>query len=265
MFIFLSKLLPLLVYPAGLTCMLLLAALLLRRRPRVAWTLAALALVILWLSSTRLVAFPLVRSLEQRYLPPATYPSVDTAVVLGGATRFAGAPRTVTEVNEAGDRLIHAAWLYRNGYARRLLLTGGGIAWRRPAGVPSEAQGMADLLQMLGVPETAVVLEPDSRNTYENAVYTAAILPPETAGPILLVTSAMHMPRAVRLYEQQGYEVIPAPTDFLVTDAEWAFMRNAPLPDQLINLFPSPVSLSFTTEALREYLGLLVYALRGWI
>lgn len=264
MFIFLSKLLPLFIYPVGLTCLLLLTALLLRKHPRPSYTLIALALAILWLSSSRWVALPLVRSLEQQHLPPDTYPQVATAVILGGGTRSYTPPRPHIEVNEAGDRLIHGAWLYQNGYARQLLVTGGGIAWRTPQGLPPEAENMLGLLRMMGVPDTAVVLETASRNTHENALYTAGLLPPEN-GPILLVTSARHMPRSVRLYEQQGYDVIPAPTDFLVTDADWAFTGSAPLPSQLINLLPDGVYLSYTTEAIREYLGILIYDLRGWI
>ncbi len=265
MFIFLSKFLPLFVYPAGLVFVLLIGALLFRQQQQVLTVMLLLALVVLWVGSSRWVAMPLIRELEHRHLPPETYPQVETAVVLGGATWDGGAPRPHVEVNEGGDRLIHATWLWKNGYAERILVSGGEIAWRTPDGTQPEAERMAFLLELMGVSAEAILLEARSQNTVENATFSAEMLPPDTAGPILLVTSARHMPRSVRLYEQQGYTVIPAPTDFLVSDIEWQFVREAPFPEQLIGLMPSSYYLSLTTEALREYIGLLIYDLRGWI
>jgi len=73
------------------------------------------------------------------------------------------------------------------------------------------------------------------------------------------------MPRAVRVFERQGLEVIPAPTDFLVTQADWQYLREAGLHTQLINLLPSAGNLELTTRALKEYIGIAVYRLRGWL
>jgi uncharacterized SAM-binding protein YcdF (DUF218 family) len=108
-------------------------------------------------------------------------------------------------------------------------------------------------------------LESTSRNTYENGVNSHEILAKEGIKRILLVTSATHMPRAVRVFERQGLEVIPAPTDFLVTRAEWQYLREAGPHTQLINLLPSAGNLELTTRALKEYIGIAVYKLRGWL
>ena len=85
MFLFLSKLLPLFVYPLGLSCLLLILALLwLKRRPRRAAGAIALALAILLLSSNGWVSAYLTRSLEWRHLPPVEIPEAQAIVVLGG-------------------------------------------------------------------------------------------------------------------------------------------------------------------------------------
>ena len=82
---------------------------------------------------------------------------------------------------------------------------------------------------------------------------------------MLLVTSAIHMPRSVALFKHQGIEVIPAPADYTVTQQGWDNMFSPDLPSLLINLLPNASSLSLTTNALKEYLGLFVYHLQGWL
>src|SRR5512139_2907908 len=109
MFVYLSKLLPILVYPLGLGCLLLLAGLLLYRRPRLQRAALILALLVLWAGGNRFVALALTRSLEWRYRPPTDLPQADVIVVLGGATSSQEPPRPLVEVNGAGDRVIYAA------------------------------------------------------------------------------------------------------------------------------------------------------------
>lgn len=261
MFVFLSKLLPLFVFPLGLIALLLVLALVWRRARRLA---IALALIILWVGSSRYVAYALVRSLETRYPPPAAMPQADAIVVLGGGTRGSDPPRPMTEVNEAGDRLLYGAKLYHDGAAEVILVTGGSIEWLTPEGVGPEANDMSAIMNLLGVPREAVWLEARSRNTYENALYSREMLDEAGMNVIILVTSAMHMPRSVPLFEAQGLRVIPAPTDFLVSDAEWRHLWRGGPTVTIINLMPNVEYLTYTTRVLKEYIGLLVYGLRGW-
>lgn len=265
MFVFFSKLLPLFVYPIGLTCLLVTAALLVTRRPRLTRSLLLAALLILWLSSTAWMGHGLVRTLETRHAPLDDAAQAEIAVVLGGATRPQLPPRTLVEMFDSGDRLTYAAWLYQQGRVERLLLTGGGIDFLGPEGIPSEAENMATLLEQMGVPREAILLETEARNTYENALFSRQLLEEASAGRVLLVTSALHMPRAVALFERQGLNVVPAPTDYLTTDAEWAYLWQAPPAGQVINLLPATKYQGMTTEALKEYIGLVVYRLRGWL
>jgi len=263
MFVYLSKLLPLFVYPLGLVFILLILALISNRRA--GWRKSAIgaALILLWLGGNRWVSMGLARSLEWRYLPPEEPPAAEAIVLLGGGTLSAEYPRPTVEVNGAGDRVIYTAWLYRQGSAPYVLLSGGTIDWL--SGKDTPAEDMAHLLEMMGVPAEKMWLEFKSRNTQENALYSKAILDEKGVRRILLVTSALHMPRAVGLFEQQGLEVIPMPTDYIVTQAGWERLSQANAGVQLINLVPSVDDLALTTRALKEYLGLLVYRLRGWL
>jgi len=255
-------LMPLFVFPLGLACVVLMVAIVWARTRRVA---VVVALLLLWLGSSRYVAYALVRSLESRYPAVAGAPAADAIVVLGGGTRSGDAPRPMVEINEAGDRLLYGAKLYQDGAAGVVLVTGGSIEWLQPEGIDPEAADMAGLMRLLGVPPEALRLETDSRNTYENALYSRKMLDAAGLNTVLLVTSAMHMPRAVPLFEAQGLQVTPAPTDFLVSDAEWAHLWHGGPSATLINLLPNVEYLTYTTRCLKEYIGIAVYRLRGWM
>ena len=262
MFVFLSKFLPPFVYPLGLACILILLALVRSRLPGWRKACLAAALLLLWLGSNRWTAMSLARALEWQYLPQEEYPAADAIVVLGGGTQAAETPRQMVELNGAGDRLLQALQLYHQGKAPHLLLSGGTLGWSERQSSPAEE--MASVLEMLGVPADALWLEPESRNTYENAVNSAEILREKGLNRILLVTSAWHMPRAVRLFEAQGLEVIPAPVDFVVTQEGWQRLWQPDWRTQIVGLLPNADSLALTTLMLKEHLGLLVYQLRGW-
>ncbi len=156
MFVFLSKLLPMFVYPLGLAMLVLVIALIWRRGAR---ALIVLALVLLYLGSNRWVAYSLVHSLEYQHLPTELPPDAGAIVVLGGGSRSGDAPRPMIEINEAGDRLLYGAYLYREGKADHVLLTGGSIEWLTPEGIAAEANDMGSLMEFLGVPRDALWLE----------------------------------------------------------------------------------------------------------
>ncbi len=258
MFVFLSKILPPLVYPLGLACILLILALVFYRHHRLGRMAILLAFILLWLGGNRLVAFQLARFLEWQYLPLEEVPEVDVMVVLGGGTLAANPPRVMPEVNGAGDRLIYAARLYREGKAQKVLLTGGGIEWYSASSTNPAAE-MAELLEMMGVPPEALILEDQSQNTLQNAQNSSKILEELDVRRILLVTSAMHMPRSVRIFERQSLEVIPAPTDYSVTQLGWQRLTSPSLVTWILNLIPNADNLSLTSRALKEIIGAAVY------
>lgn len=263
MFLYLSKLLPLFFYPLGLACVFLLFSLLmLWKRPRVAAMAIALALTVLLVSGNAWVSHSLVRSLEWQNLPLAEIPSSEAIVVLGGATKSATPPRPGVDLNETGDRVIYAAQLYRQKKAPIIILSGGRIDWRGSGS--SESADMATILTSIGIPTEAIVQEPDSLNTYENAVNVRKILADRGIRRVLLVTSAMHMPRSLLIFKRQGIDVIPAPTDFLVSQGEIEELASTPKA-AILNFFPDSDNLQQFTSAVKEYIGTVVYRLRGWL
>jgi uncharacterized SAM-binding protein YcdF (DUF218 family) len=264
MFVFLSKFGPLFVYPLGFTCVLLVLALLAHKHQKLHTAFSIFALVVILLTSNSWVAAALTRSLEWRYLPPETLPKADVIVVLGGGTDAAEYPRSTVELNSGGDRVIYAGYLYKQGAAPHLLLSGGNISWL--GSTPSTpATEMAEVLTWMDIPEEALWLQPESQNTYEDALYSAKMLKEKGINRIILVTTASHMPRSVALFEKQGLEVVPAPTDFKVTQASWDALFSGDPAGMLVRLMPNVGNLSMITAAMKEYLGMLVYRLRGWM
>ncbi|KAA1188909.1 YdcF family protein [Pseudohalioglobus sediminis] len=247
-----TKLLSLLVYPLSQGLLLGLLALLCWRWRRLSAGLLLCALAWLYACSTALVADALLGPLEDAYRPKAmsVLPVADAIVVLGGASRGDTHLGSMADLNAQADRLTHAVALYRAGKAPRVLLSGGAAEGGRP-----EAEQMADHLVLMGVPPRALLQENQSRDTRQNAQYSARLLAEQGATSIHLVSSAFHLRRAVPLFAQQGLTVIPAPTDFQRQVAEPSVPRWLPTVDDLAR----------STWAIREYVGYLYYRYRGWI
>ena len=263
MFLYLSKIIPLFFYPLGLASISLIVALVtLRKRPRLATIAISLSLFVLLLSSNAWVAKYMIRSLEWQNIPGSEIPNAEAIVVLGGATKSAIWPRPTVDLSEAGDRVIYAAQLYFQKKAPIIILSGGRIDWHG-SGSPESAD-MATILTSIGVPSEAIIQEPDSLNTYQNAVNVRKIPEARQIKKVLLITSAMHTPRSLKIFHRQGINVIPAPTDFIVSQGELEELISSPKA-AILNLLPDTDNLHQFTGALKEYLGTFIYWLRGWI
>jgi uncharacterized SAM-binding protein YcdF (DUF218 family) len=263
MTVYLSKLLPLFIYPFGLSLLILFAALLLKKE-RIRTFFIALSILIYCLSGNRWVAYSLTRSLEWQYLPRTTYPTAQAMVVLGGGTESIDYPRQSAEINGAGDRIIYALSLYRKGVAPLVVLSGGNISWYDNRS-STPAQEMADLWNFMGGPSGPLLLQDKSMNTHDDAVLSSQILKDRGIDQIILVTSAQHMPRSVALFQKQGMTVTPAPTDYSITQSAWDSLFQADLPTKLIYIIPNISYISMTTSALKEYFGIIVYQRLGWL
>lgn len=215
--------------------------------------------LLLFFCSSAGVSEAIVRSLEFQNLPP-DIPTADAIVVLGGGTDSAVPPRPWVELHQEGDRVIYAGKLYRDGKAPKVILSGGRVNWRPRSA--SEAEDMATILETMGVPRSAMLLEPDSLNTRENAVNVQKILQTQGIQRILLVTSAMHMPRSLMIFRKLGIDPIPAPTDFTVLQLDPAAQGTTQA--TILDALPDADNMRRTTRALKEYVGILVYRLRGW-
>ena len=251
-FLALSKVLDWVLAPLSWAILLLAGAALLRRRPRLAWTLAALAAAVLVVFSLEPVTDRLDRLVERgavsTYRPEVVY---DAVVVLGGmvdgaATRASGE----LELDQRVERLLRAWELVRAGKARMVLLSGG-IADPQRGDVP-EADRLAAKLVAWGIPTSQIVAEGTSRNTRENAIESSRIAAARGWHTLLLVTSAAHMPRALGCFRAVGLEPDALPVDRRAGDGQGEAW------------LPRALALSRSTDALRELAGRAVYRLAGY-
>jgi uncharacterized SAM-binding protein YcdF (DUF218 family) len=255
--ILVTKLLAQLLYPLSLSLWLVLLGVVLSwcRWRRVGHGAIILGLAILWLTSTPVFSASLRGSLERRF-PPVHIdqsPVADAIVVLGGIAP-ALPPRLTPDLSAAADRVLHAARLYQAGKAPLVIASGGAVPWRGV--LTPEAQPMAELLHEWGVPWEAILLEMHSLNTYQNALETKRLLDTHRLGTVLLVTSALHMCRALAAFQAVGINAIPVPTDIEVVERDQR---------TVLDWLPNAGALMGTTRALKEYLGFIVYRLRGWL
>jgi uncharacterized SAM-binding protein YcdF (DUF218 family) len=230
-----------------------------RGQQRLGLGMGLLAVLGLWVVATPLAAHGLANSLERRFpaVLAAQVPQADAIVLLGGALSGARPPeRPSFDLGSGADRVWHAAALFKAGKASWALVVGGNQPGTE--GMQVEAEAIRSMLLTLGVPVAAIRLEGLSRNTNENARASLPLIQSVGAKRVLLVTSAMHMPRALRMFEAalsgSGVTVLPASTDVEA------------LPDNLHPLgrwLPDADSLAMSTRALKEYLGLAVLELRG--
>ena len=126
-------------------------------------------------------------------------------------------------------------------------------------------RGSSEIVQMLGVPRSAILEESASRNSHENAAYTSRLLLAHKLHRVLLVTSAMTMPRALAAFRHQGIDTIAPPTDFTPGLGENSRSGLSELEVDALNLAPNPHTLDESSGAPHEYMGLLLFRMAGWI
>lgn len=244
------------LYPLGLVTVFGVMALYSRLRGRKArskvW--ACISIIVLLVSSNPLFARYLVGELESRY-PQKAIEKIEphqAIIVLGGGLRVPSEPGQTLQLGSAADRYWHAAQLYFAEKAPLIIIAGGNV-YPRP-GVPGEAFYVAELLGKWGVPASAIIAETDSRTTAENAENVQKILEQKGIDRALLVTSAIHMPRAYSLFEDLPSSITPAVADVQIQP------QVAPA---VFSYLPSASALKMTTLAIHEYYGQWFNRIRG--
>ena len=221
--------------PIALCLMLLLAAAVLSKRKSMNRVCFWMALGILTLCGNQWVADGFTGNLEREYLPSYPLPHADCIVVLSGGVLDQTAPRPTIEITQEGNRVLYAAQLYRQGKAPRILCTGGIVP---------------------------ILKETQARNTHEHGVNLFPILQQRGFKHILLVTSAMHMPRSMGVFRRlcPGIDWTPAPTDFRV-------VQHISLPwyKRFSGFVPTPNAMAEFSAVAHEYVGMSYYKLRGWM
>jgi uncharacterized SAM-binding protein YcdF (DUF218 family) len=171
----------------------------------------------------------------------------EAGILLGGFSGYDISNRGY--FNQASDRFIQATNLYHQGIIKRIIMTGGNGTLSKDE--PAESLFVHDQLLKNGIPKEAIILESNSRNTYENAIFTKRIVDSiKIAGPFVLITSATHMPRSEKLFRKAGFTIQPYPCDYLVYNERF----------QLSNTFaPDPSLFVFWKYLFKEIIGTLLY------
>jgi uncharacterized SAM-binding protein YcdF (DUF218 family) len=248
----LSKLGWALVRPGNLLAMALILGWLLRisRRPtarRLGKRLVSAGVLLVAVLTLLPVGQVTLRPLEERFPQPALPARIDGIILLGGSVHTEmTADRGQTVLNGAAERITEFVALARRYPDARLVFTGGsGFVF---AGDLREADVIRDVLDGLGFDTSRVAFERESRNTYENAVFSRPLVDPEPGETWLLITSAAHMPRSVGIFRRAGWPVLAYPVDYRSTsDLTWS-------PDLLSGL-------DALNESVREWVGLAAYRL----
>jgi uncharacterized SAM-binding protein YcdF (DUF218 family) len=213
------------------------------RRRTGTWVIAAGA-ILAYLASTSLVGNALLTPLERQYpvFEPMQAIGVRDIVVLGsGFEPHDHIPVTGALDAEGLARIVEGVRLARSRPDARLLVSGGA-----PPGSTPSALGYAQMAAELGIQRSALIVMDRALNTDQEAREVVALL---GDSPFILVTSAYHMPRAMRLMRRVGANPIPAPTGQL-------------LRAERFGLIPGGRALRKTETALHEYLGLAAVSLR---
>jgi uncharacterized SAM-binding protein YcdF (DUF218 family) len=253
MFFVLSKTVALLLLPSNLLIGIGLVGLALTftRWRRAGQRIVAVSLVLLLSIGVLPIGRFLTNALENHFPRwDASRGAPIGIIVLGGAiSPGLSHDRGEPAVMHAAGRITAISRLARQFPSARIVYSGGNGAL---AGGLAEADFVAPLLDDFGIPRQRVILEDRSRNTEENAVFTKALVQPKAGERWLLVTSAMHMPRAVGCFRRAGFAVEAYPVD-------WTTFTHPSLSPsgKLIE------NLNRADDAVHEWFGLLAYWLTG--
>lgn len=179
----------------------------------------------------------------------------DLAILLSGMGRV-DERQDRFDFTTSGDRLLQTMDLYFKGRIKKILITGGSGSISNPH--LREAEYIKRYLLNLGVPDSCVLIENNSKNTYENALFTKHILDSlHYTGNTLLVTSSFHMRRSKAIFEKAGYTNI---TPYVTN--KFSGLRKYELDHCFI---PNTEALWLLQLMMHEMVGYVVYDLKGYI
>ena len=244
-----TKLLSLLIYPLSLGMLLLLIAVISGAigRRGLSWLMTLLGFLVIYFPATEFGSEALMQPLEGRHpaFSPEELPAAQAIVLLGGASNGAARFGRGADLNDAADRVMFAAELYFAGKAPIILVSGGAPETMQP-----EAELLAQQLQALQIPRKQLLLETQSRTTFDNAVMAGEILKNAGLQHILLVTSGSHMRRSLALFERDGLQVTAAATDHQIPKFSHPYVPG---------WIPTYARLARSSRAIHEWVGYWAY------
>ncbi|HEY2722467.1 MAG TPA: YdcF family protein [Chitinophagaceae bacterium] len=220
-----------------------------RRQRR--WLLTAFCLLIFF--SNPFFFRILAKSYERKPVNLAENEKYQAGIVLGGFVSY-NVKTGEAYFNPASDRFIETESLYKTGHISKIIVSAGnGYVVKHNF---QEASFVKDRLVEDGIPANDIYTDGLSRNTYENAVNTKKICDSlHLAGPFLLISSAIHLPRAEALFKKQKLDVHSYPCDFLTQNIANNFWEDY--------LIPSAYTLSEWDLFIKELSGLFIYKMMG--
>ena len=175
----------------------------------------------------------------------------DYGIVLGGMASINTRTQKM-KISESIDRILQAIILYRQGSIKKIVITGGsGLVFNQK---DKEAFMLKNYCQKFGVDTTDIILEPNSRNTHENAVNTMKLINCKQH-KVLLITSAFHMRRSMGCFKKEGFKFEVYPVDTY----EFSYLG----PDDYF--MPNPEPLEKWGSFIKEWIGYAVYKVIGYI
>ena len=243
--IYINKILPIIFSPLGLIIVLLLFGIL---RKKILPSL--LALLLLTLLSLPLVSNQLIKSLERNYsvISPNELDTADTVVVLSGMLQTIKQDSMIHyEFSEAVDRIFAGINLLKMGKAQKIILTRGKLPWSKG---DSEGDYLAEFVQSQGIDPNRILLTEIVQNTNDEAKAISRMLPKNSE--VILVTSAFHMPRAKKVFQNQNLKIIPYAVDF----------RSSAKDIDVLDFLPQANAFKDSSFYFREIIGRLYYSLR---
>lgn len=254
MFFFLSKVLsflfsPLIWFFALIVWSLKIKDEIKRKRVRI------IAFVILYLSTNSFFVDEIARAWEP--VTPDYYTmntKYDVAIVLGGVGRI-DERQNRFDFGYSGDRLFQAIELYHRGRIKQIMFSGGSGSLTYPN--HKEAIYVKKYLQTIHIPDSALIIESESKNTRENAVNSKKLLDSlNFKGSVLLVTSAFHMSRAMACFKKAGFSnVTPYVTNRMSGKRKFALDHC---------FLPNPEAIGILHVLIHEWAGYLIYKIKGY-
>ncbi|GAQ95714.1 hypothetical protein TAGGR_3190 [Thermodesulfovibrio aggregans] len=232
---FLKKFLTSLILPPGILIVLFLLLALLEKKRKFVRFLAVSSAIFVYLISIEPVKDLLLYPLEVNYTITDKL-NANAIIILGGGIR---SKDSLTE--DTANRLLAGYKLYKKTKIP-VIVSGGAVE-----GKISDASAMASMLKELGVEPEKIIEEDKSRDTYQNALYVSEICKERNFRKVIVVTSAYHMKRAMKLFKRTGLEVIPYAADFKRSNYY-----------NIYSFLPKFSNFAISSKAIREYIALIV-------
>ena len=178
-------------------------------------------------------------------------PTFEAGILLGGMYTFDDNKQGY--FNDACDRFIETNKLYHSGIIKKIVISGGSAAIIIKE--PSEADSLKKEFIQSGVKEQDIIIDPVSRSTYENALFSKKLTDSlHVKQPFALITSAFHMPRSLKVFRKQKIEVVPFPANYIVVNKTMS-------PEKYI--LPNLQLFSEWELIFKEWIGIMMYSITG--